>query len=84
MVPSAGDPPTTPFTDHVTAVFPVPVTVDANAFVPPSGTVAVVGETTTVTDGITVTDACANEAGFATDVARIVTAGGDGTIAGAM
>jgi len=45
MVPMTALPPGTPFTDHVTAVFVVPVSDAVNCFVCPAWTEAVAGET---------------------------------------
>jgi hypothetical protein len=50
-VPTVLFPPFTPSTDQVTAVFVVPVTVAVNCCVPPSATIAVVGEMVTVIVG---------------------------------
>jgi hypothetical protein len=72
-----------PLTDHVTAVFEVPVTVTWNCWVPPTGTVAVVGDTTTVT-GISVTMADAERLGSATEVAFTVAVDWVATTAGAV
>ena len=46
--PSAADPPFVPFTDQVTFVFALPVTVATNACVLPSATVGVCGSTVIV------------------------------------
>src|SRR6266404_8207408 len=53
MVPSAALPPATPFTDHVTAVLVVPVTVAVNGCVSPRRTLT--------DDGVTETATCAVE-----------------------
>jgi hypothetical protein len=49
MFPANESPPTVPFTLQVTAVFEVFVTVAVNCAMPPSGTAALVGKTSTVT-----------------------------------
>ena len=74
-------------TDHVTAVFAVPVTVAVNNWVLPNWTVAPEGATATVTGGggfTRVTIATAEDAGFATEVACRVTVGEAGMTAGAV
>ena len=50
-MPTSESPPTTPFTFHVTAVFVAFATVALNCCVAPRSTVAVPGETYTVTRG---------------------------------
>lgn len=51
MVPTVAEPPVVPFTDHVTAVLVLPVTVAVKVRLEPTCTVAVDGETATTTDG---------------------------------
>ena len=48
MVPTVELPPATPFTDQVTAVLVVPVTVAVNCTLVPAGVVESVGATVTV------------------------------------
>lgn len=83
IVPTVEFPPTTPFTSHVTVEFEAPVTCALKSCVAPSATVAVDGETTTLTCGMiaTVTDAAFD--GSAAGVAIIVTEPGDGAVTGA-
>ena len=51
IVPVAGAPPVTPFTDHVTAVLAVPVRLAVNCCVSPERKLAVPGEIETLTPG---------------------------------
>jgi hypothetical protein len=77
IVPTAG------LTDHVTAVFVVPVTAAANCWVPEGATLAVDGLTVTCTAGTTVTLAVAVLLVSATLVAVTVTVCGLVSVAGA-
>ena len=62
----------------------LPVTLATNPCVPPNGMVAETGDTETFTGNTTVTVACPTDEALATEVARIVTAPGEGTAAGAV
>ena len=85
-MPVVADPPPTPLTAHVTEVFMFPVTVAAKDWVFERSTVAVEGATVTCTcDGeVSVTVAWPNAEELAADVARIVTVGEAGMVAGAV
>ena len=76
-------PPGMLLTDQLTPAFEVPVTVAANACVPPSEIDADGGFTTTVTSGSMVIIEVATRVGSATLVAVTVTVEGEGTRAGA-
>ncbi len=76
-----------PFTNQLTAVFELPLTVAVNCWVPKLETVGATGETLTVTfeaDGVTVIDADPDFVVSATEVAVTVTKAGFGTVAGAV
>lgn len=84
MVPQ--DDPVQPLPDrvHATAVFVVCATVAVNCCLPARGTVAVDGVTVTEIGSPMVTDAVADLVGSATEVAVTKTAGGLGTLPGAV
>lgn len=87
ILPVAAEPPFTPFTDQVTAVFVLPVTVAAKVRLAPRATVADTGATATTTGGggaETVITAWANTVCRANEVARIVTIPPEGIPAGAV
>ena len=86
IVPDVAEPPATPLTDHVTAVLALPVTVAVNAWELPSETETEVGLTATLAVGAatSVTVACAYARALTADVARIVTVGEAGSVAGAV
>jgi hypothetical protein len=87
IVPTAALPLTVLFTDHVTVVFGVPVTVAVNCCVVVVCTVADVGDNVMVTDGgaaVIVVVALALFVLSATLVAVTVTVAGEGTEAGAV
>lgn len=48
IVPTVGDPPVVPFTDHVTLVFCAPLTVAVKVYESPARTLALAGETETL------------------------------------
>ena len=86
-MPTIAEPPATPLTDQVTEVFALPATMATNVCEMPSGTEAVTGETVMVTGGgvgASVTVACANDVGLATEVARMVTVVDEGITVGAV
>ena len=71
-MPSEAEPPLMPFTDQVTAVLALPVTVAVKDCDAANWIDAAVGETVTVTGGgagASVTVACPDEAGLALEVA---------------
>ena len=78
MVPTLELPPAMPFTCHVTAVFDVFCTVAVNVFVVFTLTVAVAGETETLTGGVIVTLAVPTAEESAALVACIATVAGFG------
>ena len=84
IVPSSKLPPTVPFTSHVTFVWLVPATVQANVVTPFRGTVTAVGEIVIVMAVLIWTPIDANRDGSATGVAVIVILVGDGAINGAV
>src|SRR4051794_34292590 len=84
MVPTVADPPATPFTDHVTPVFALPVTVAENACVLPSASVVDAGFTAMAIGFNRVTDAWPMVPGLAAEFARIVTTFDAGSAAGAV
>ena len=87
MVPKVALPPTAPFTDQVTAVFPDPLTVAVNVLEVPSGTLTTAGATATVTGGggfTKVTVDAADVAELATEVALTVTVLDAGRVEGAV
>jgi hypothetical protein len=51
MRPTVSSPPAIPFTDQLTAVFELPVTVAVNCCESPPWTLALLGETLTLTEG---------------------------------
>jgi hypothetical protein len=80
-------PPAIPFTDQLTAVFEVPLTVAVNCLVWPPATLAVVGETLTLTEvgaEAIETEELADLLLSATLVALTVTEPPEGTEAGAL
>ena len=85
-VPMVEFPPTTPFTCHVTAVLLVPPTEAVNCCVPEVGTLALTGDTATVTTvaAVTVTAAEADFVVSACEMAFTVTVAGLGTVVGAV
>ena len=86
IVPVVEEPPATPLTAHVTAVFALPVTVAEKDCVFESSTLDVAGATVTVTCGaaVRVTVAWPKAVESATEVARIVMVGDTGMVAGAV
>src|SRR5438270_10710338 len=76
-----------PLTNQLTPRFELPVTVATKDWLLPNWTVVALGATTTVTIGrgaMSVTVACANEAGLATEIACTVTVLEAGITAGAV
>jgi hypothetical protein len=86
IVPMVGFPPTNPLTDQVTVVVPVPVTKAVNCCPEPVCTLAVAGDTVTLTPGgdVTCTVADPKTLGLLALVAVTVTVFGNGTAAGAV
>jgi hypothetical protein len=86
IVPTVAFPPATPFTDHVTAVFAVFVTVAVNCCVAPTATLGAAGATVTPIAGgaATVTVAVPDFVLSACETAVTVTVAGAGTDAGAV
>ena len=84
IVPAVALPPTAPFTDHVTVESCAPVTVACNATVPPSATVAAVGDTETPNTGTMETEIETAFDGSACGVATMFTIAGDGASEGAV
>jgi hypothetical protein len=84
IVPTVEFPPVTPFTDQVTPVLVVFVTVAVNCWAPEVWTEALAGETETDTAAITVAVAVAVWVESVVLVAATVTVGGEGWVAGAV
>jgi len=84
IVPTAGDPPVVPFTDHVTAVFALPVTVAEKLCDAPNSSVVVPGLTVTTTGTVNVTVALATVEGLAAAAAVTATVEPAGITAGAV
>ena len=86
-MPTVVEPPAAPFTDQVTAVFALPVTVAVKVWLAPNWTAVEAGATVTVTGGggsASVTADCANAVVLATDVARMVMLEDAGIVEGAV
>lgn len=86
IVPTVALPPAIPLTLQLTpvATLPAPDTLAVNTCSPPVGTLAVIGETVTVTLSCKLTLAVSLACGSAWLTAVTVTLGGDGRIAGAV
>jgi hypothetical protein len=84
MVPQEAPEHPAPWTDHVTAVLPVPVTVAVNCCCCPTTSSTLLGDTITTIGVDSETVAEADLEGFATEVAVTVTTGGFGTVDGAV
>jgi hypothetical protein len=86
IVPTVAFPPAIPFTLHTTppVSLPSPATVAVKACSPPVGTLAVCGDTVTVTPSLSVTlaESLADDSAWLTAVT--ITLGGDGSTVGAV